>query len=843
MADLHLPDLFVGIAFNAEPFDPAAVPTWSNLSARAVNISSANRGRQYELDQNQTGGMDVTWVNIDEALNPANTGSPYSPNVQPYRQILARCMWPNGGTGNLFNLAYNGTDPGFESYTAGAAVLWITPIGAGVTPTVVAATAFQGTKSLTYVVTNGGGAQGILWAVPCIPGRQYTTSAYVIQQFANTTGISVSGGGAGSSTAVTAAYVRVSVTFTATQPTHNIIVQSSPTGITGIVNIDALQHEPGAAATTFTTTGPLIRNIWTRGYVERWPAQWDETGFEGRSTTPCVGPFAILQNAGLRTAYRDAVMVKAPQYFWMLAEPSGSTSFIDSSGNSGPPVIVQASPGGAGTAPAAGTNHLMAGDPQGTGVQFVEGVPTSGSPIGSILGTGQTFPGTPYVAFPSTATGSSWVATFTGWIKVTYPLLGAARLFKTTKPGNAGNTPYTCLVQANTDGTLFILLGNVGTSVNAAANTAPGALSDGKPHHVVALLSQVNGGMSTITIYLDGVLAGTGGTLTSSTGLITVPSNSVMVGGTSDGLGNFAAIMPGYMAMIALFSRTLSVAEITDLYQASRGYAGELESTRIARYLTLAGYVGPTAIGTGASVMGASTVRQGDAALASCQQAADSAFGNFYESADGIAYASRNARYLQTTSLYTFGENVAGGEYPYLGDIRFDYDPTLVLNIADVTRTGGIVGHAEDATGFSQKRYGRKNFTRQIDIASDNETIDAATWVVANRKATQMRVASVTFDAAATRVPFGDGTLWPMLLTLEIGTRVTVKRRPKSANAGVGITMSGDFFVEKIEHHDIDFEAGTWLVTLQLSPVSIAQPWILQDAVYGQLDVTTVLGF
>jgi hypothetical protein len=121
---------------------------------------------------------------------------------------------------------------------------------------------------------------------------------------------------------------------------------------------------------------------------------------------------------------------------------------------------------------------------------------------------------------------------------------------------------------------------------------------------------------------------------------------------------------------------------------------------------------------------------------------------------------------------------------------------------------------------------------------------DAATWTVANRKA-PLHAGGVGHVQPGRHpgLPFGDGTLWPMLLTLEIGTRVTVKRRPKAANAGAGITMSGDFFVERIDHHDIDFEAGTWLTTLQLSPVNIAQPWILQDAVYGQLDVTTVLGF
>jgi hypothetical protein len=827
MPDLHLPDCFVGVAFNAEPFDPAAVPTWTNLSSRVQAIGSASRGRQYELDQNQTGAMDVSWVNIDEALNPVNTGSPYYPNVQPYRQILARCMWPNGGTGNLLNLAYNGTNPGFESYTAGAAVPWVTAIGAGVTPTVVAATAFQGTKSLTYVVTNGGGAQGISWTVPCIPGRQYTSSIYVIQQFGNTTGISVVGIGAGSSTTTPVAYVRLSVTFTATQPTHTVVMQSSPTTITGVVNVDALQHEPGAAASTFTTTGPLIRNIWTRGYVERWPVQWDETGFEGRSTTPCVGPFAILQNAELSTALTSSILTKAPAYFWSLQEPAGSTVFVESSGKGGPPLRRLDGPFGPGTTYAPGTTMGIPGDPGGVGVKL-DGPQVFHAP-NTLLATGynRTTPaialGTP--TLPFTVSVALWNSrTATGGQAV---YLAFAVQPDITRP--------VFFIRAETTGQLTF------QSDGAGAIIVTDTWADGLPH-MYAMVVTVSAVTTNFSAYVDGVSVGS---FSSGFAVGTPAANTMVVGGYLNPAGPNAGPNPpgGVYAKVALWNRGLSAGEIADMYAAGTGYAGELESTRIARYLSLGGYVGPTSISAGASVMGADTVMQGDAVLAASQQASDSAFGNFYESADGIAYASRNARYLTTTSAYTFGENVAGGEYPYIGDVLFDFDPQLVLNVADVTRTGGIVGHAEDTTGFSQKRYGRKNFTRTVDIASDNETVDAATWVVANRKATQMRVASVTFDPAATRVPFGDGTIWPMVLTLEIGTRVTVRRRPKSANAGAGITMSGDFFIESIDHHDIDFEAGTWLTTLQLSPVNVAQPWILQDAVYGQLGVTTVLGF
>lgn len=996
---LNRPDIFLGVAFNADPFDPAAVPVWSELTTRALGISTANRGRQYELDLNQNGTMDVDWFNADEALNSTNAGSPYIAGLLPYRQILPRCMWPNsgggpintnttfeaglaladwtaqsgwallqssafartgtfsmrmtppgavasggagttmqyqvlpntlyqasmwfssvagwadargcidwfnsdraflssslgvatavpagsawtqsvqnlvspagaawaslrarqGGTpaasdvlyvddaqllvgvGNLLNSINTGNDPSFNGYVNGAAApAWLVRVG-GVVPTVTTTTPFEGANAITYTIGAGATVQGLSWSVTCLPGRQYTASAYVRQSTASTQQISVTGIGTGTSTVTTGAYVRLSMTFTATQPTHTVQLATTGTALAGTILIDAAQHEPGPVATTFGTVGPIIRNFWTRGYVENWPSEWPEeaAGFMGISSTPCVGPFAILQNADLRTAYRDAVAAKLPAYFWMLAEPSGSTSFAESSGNVGPPLLTQQSPAGPGGA-AAGTAHGMAGDPGGAGVLFTQGAPSGGSSqLDTIIGTGLSFRST-YINFPSTATGGSWSATISAWVRVDYPEAGAVTILKITVPGPNVSAPFSCELRADTDGSMTgqVYGGGIGISTS---NAPAGTLNDGKAHHIVFTPAQAPGGGNTTTaLYVDGVLVGSSTSLTSNIGLVAAPSNTIMVGGRFNGT-DMGAGMGGLVAMVALFARTLTAGEIADLYNATKGYAGELESARITRQLALGGYTGPTSIGTGASVMGPSTVKNGDSVLASAQQAANSAFGNLFEGSEGVAYLSRFDRYLKTTSQFTFGENVGAGEYPYEGDIKYIPDPTLVLNVADITRTGGIIAHAEDTTGVSQKRFGRKNFTRTIDIASDNEATDAATWIVANRKDPLLRLQQLTFRGAAVRnLPFGDGTLWPMLLQLEIGTRVTAKRRPKAANAGAGITMSGDFFVEKIDHNGIDFESGEWSTTLQLSPVNKAQPWILQDATYGQLDVTTVLGF
>jgi hypothetical protein len=842
VADLHLPDPFIGVAFNAEPFDPAAVPVWSDLSSRCVSIGSASRGRQYELDQNQTGAMDVSWVNIDEALNPANAGSPYSPNVQPYRQILARCMWPNGGTGNLLNLAYWGNDPTFESYALGPAPTWLVNgsfLGASITLT----NPFQGVKSVTYTVLSGGGTATIGWVVPCIPGRQYTASAYVRQAAANVTQIQVLGSTVGSNTVTTGAYVRLSVTFTATQPTHTVQVSTITPGLTGAVNIDAIQLDPGAAATTFTTTGPLIRNIWTRGYVERWPVQWDETGFEGQSTTPCVGPFAILQNAGLHVEVRLSILAKAPRYYWPLVEVAGAQQFGEASGNAGPALLPLRSKYGPGAGITSGVETAIVGAPDGVGVQLTRDTTQSafsGKQQSTLLSVGHA--GSQQLLAPLPATPlTSWAGTWSAWVNCT-DVGDYAIIFTNLNPvKSSGSTIFVLTVLATSGFLEYKMQGTAGT---AFATTAT-SIADGRWHHVVVLASQVSGGNTVSQIYVDGSLAATNTVTTASIGLPTTSAVCLQIGGYTKLDSAVSEAWSGTVTHVAGWYRTLTPAEIADLWQAGLGYAGELEGARIARYVAGAGYAGPTAISAGASFLSEATVKEDAPALGAIQHVADSTFGNFYESGEGIGYDSRFARYLRRTSSYTFGENVAGGEYPYDGDVLFDFDPTYVYNIADVTRTGGIVAHAEaNDGGLSRKRFGPKPFARTVDLASDNEAVDAATYTLAVGSVARQRVGAITFDPAAVRVPFGDGTLWPMVLTIEIGTRVTVKRRPKSANAGAGITMSGDYFVESVSHHDINWEAGTWKTTLLLSPVPVgASPWILEDAVYGQLDATTVLGF
>lgn len=123
-----------GIAFPTNPFDSSAIPVFTDISDRVQSMNSSN-GRQYELDQNQAAECAITVLDSDEVFNPANTGSPFSPNVRVYRRMIDVAMWPQapntlGVATNILNVNTSGgfnptnttvsLDPSFEVYNSGS---------------------------------------------------------------------------------------------------------------------------------------------------------------------------------------------------------------------------------------------------------------------------------------------------------------------------------------------------------------------------------------------------------------------------------------------------------------------------------------------------------------------------------------------------------------------------------------------------------------------------------------------------------------------------------------------------------------------------------------------------
>lgn len=1048
------PNLWWQVAFSADPNDPSAMRRWTDLSEMVQRVRQMARGRQYELAKSQAGQPSMLFLDPSEYLNPANTSSPYYPDVQPLREILGQAMWPNGGTGNLINANMwmpndvEPLDPSFESYADGAAApSTITAVG-GVTPTVTTTNPQQGTKSLTYAVAATATRQGVSWEVPCVPGQSYTTSAYVRQTTGSTQQLLVGGqnimwdkpdraasngwdtpdsggtawtvtggavsdygavpgearqsnnttnvrrfsvlpvscedqsltarvtipavmtgavgkaglivrridannyfycvigfntdgtivfeldkvlagaasaiavvtmpfgyeagsafrvwleveggtlrgklwrdghnppadwtltttdttitgpGGMGchsrldsgntngtvvfvfddfemvgsevsSTTTTTGSYVRLEKTFTASQPTHTVALCTRGTALAGTVNVDAIQHEPGASSSAFTTDGPNVFPL-MRDNVERWPRsnQPDTAGFAGQCDTTAVDGFGALNAITLDPDYVAAVMATEPTYLWRLDSGSGSSTALETSGNSGPPLTPLNSKYGPGNPVEFGSPIEIAGAYGGTGAKFTPVDNTVGNHEDTILGVGRTI-GSPKIAFPPVF-GSTWAVSMAAWVKC-LPTDPASDMVIGGPLAPVGDIPQVpVLLSITSTGEAIGAL--QGPSATSAA-ISPGVVDDGTPHLLVATVTQASGGNTVVSLYVDGDLVDTDTQTTAFVGAFATPCTALNLGGSGI---NGGRVVNGVIAHVALWTRALSADEITDLWTAGGlGHAGELSGTRLARRLAQGGYAGETRISAGSTTMQPSTTPTNDA-LTDAQNTTAAEDGALWVAPDGaVVMEGRQQRWLRLTPRGVFGEDEDNGEVPYMDGVIFDFDPSFVaanVKVARVNGTTAIGGTAAEIASVGRRFFPRASPPNNSDFETDQQAQDAADWTFATHKAPLLRVSVITVDLGS------NPSLATKVLGIEVGQRWTVKRRAKAANAGAGITMSADYFIEAVRHNEIDLQTGRWTVSFLMSPIGSAtedpgvtfQPWILEDATLGVLDSTTVLGW
>lgn len=1060
---INRPALSFMLSFNADPNDTSAVPLWTDATSAVRKISENRRGRYYELAQSIAAQPAITWKDVSESLNPANTGSPYYPDVQPYRAALGQGQYPaepSGGAVNLINSQRwkpndePAPDPSFESYANGEAMpAWLGEYGdnggpGDITPTITTSNPFQGTKSLTWATAAVADRQGVYWRADCIPGQQYTSSVYVRQTTASTQRLSVTGqtlgwdrwrrtsvsglgnadsgqawtaagggaaadytiaddeahisvtvtgtarlatidvgtpdvciqapitgtslavgggtqqglvarytdtsnhyrgiiniatsgavtltivrrvagvnttlgtasigvfagtdvmlkletdgevirakawnaslpepfawsltvtdaslttgnragliavrnasntsptvftwgalyvvGNSSATTTTTGAYVRLSVTFTATQPTHRIEMTTIGTALAGTVNIDAIQHEAGASASAFTTLGPVIFPL-LRNFAERFPRQWEAQGFAGLTTTPAPDAFAALNAITLDSDLVEKAMETAPLYAWLLNDGAGTVNALETSGNNGAPLNVTESKYGAGTAPEFGASftledHLIAMGLGAAGQPGVRFTPVStGEGPDTILSLGRR--GTTGITFPRAYT-TTWGATIACLIQINSNETGGLVIGRIAEPrGGTRTIPislrYSSVADPDAAEVEAVIQSESGTEVSASI-----FLPTPATYLLVGRVTQVSGGDTTVDLFTDSSSPVDTNTVLTSTlgGNLSAQATVLDVGGDIDGGQN----VDGVMSNLFLWDRALSADEIGSIYIGALGYPTEQTGVRLERYFTTAPYAGARRISdTCTTTLQPSTAAVPLGLLTAAQGLALAEAGNIWAAPDGaVCFESRQDRWLRLTSLATFGEDYAGGEIPYQDGIVFDDDPTYVYANVRITRNNGAIargGTAGDIATAKRKYFGR-DYAIGADFETDVQAQYYADYAFNTHKAPLVRVAALTVDLSA------QVDLYPKVMCLEVGQRVTVKRRAKAANAGAGIVMSADYFIESVIIHEIDFDRQVWRVSFLLSPIGAApgvtlQPWILEDATYGVLDSTTNLGW
>jgi len=792
---------------------------------------TTSRGRQYELGTVQAGECKLTIDDPQEWLNPVNTGSPLNSGANsllPYRQVQIGAWWnkvTKDTSGNLLNStnlvpgSTVGYDPSFEGGGLGG---FFGFIGA---PTITNSTAqaFNGTHSLSCVFNGATDTPTVALFVP--PYQLQTLSVYVFVPAShtvtakwfnfNSTGVGALVGQATSS--LTGTWQRLIITGTPATPT--CVLELTCTGtLPATVYVDALQLQLGGAATAFVSTGPTYCEVWT-GYIERYPQQWEDKGFRGVKPLEAVDALSPLSRTIISQSYASTVLADGPAVF----VPYNDDSF---------PQTVQRPTGGA---PYTGYQAIgsqsasvsFGGDSFLDGSKAVNLSQQNADPLTSGDNTQVTRLGTRYGSLamdPQGFTYEAWVRWTAGQ---TWFGAGSLAVGESTTDATLHDGPVATIgvrTSINSMGPYYKDSGGtVQVSTNFVVNTP--TFADGSWHHI--LVSGI--GSNQWRSSRDTVLR---------TGTYNSTPPTMKIDNIYHYVNTFYGdiISTASFANVALYNFALSSAQITAHYQRGIGYLGEKSGARALRLLTQF-WSSNVVTDTGVTSMADDFSYNGRAMLDVLQEIADTEAGLVWADAAGLVHQdSRETRYIaatSTTSQFTFGENAVSGELPYT-DLKYDYDPTYVYSQANFTAGGSGTVLPPVVNATTQAAVGQRVLPKTLQMAVDWDVQQAAQFYVqryakpagAPGTGVPPRIAGMTID------PSSNPDLWTAALTLDIGYRVTVKRR-----TAAGVTISGDYYIEKVDHNNT---GKKWTVNFQLSPVFVPQAWVLGDATKGVLGSTTV---
>lgn len=522
------------------------------------------------------------------------------------------------------------------------------------------------------------------------------------------------------------------------------------------------------------------------GYVEAWNQSYGNPN-EATVDVRAVDGFKVLQaktfSAGL---WEAQVLANSPAHWWRLGEAAGSTTLVDSIGGVNATVL---------NTPTLGTTGLVVGDSDTslTADGDTDGAETSGPP--GVHG------------FPMTAVAI---------VSTTQSASGAALSLRDA----AGSRIARLGVQGTGSGgeAFFVCRASDGTQETALSASS---VCDGETHLLVGVWDE-NG---TISVYVDGAASGTTATVTGAVNA----TNAVLLCGGGTISGGVVQGIVGVIDELVLFDRALSPAQIADMQVALTGADGDTSGERLERTLDLINW--PDAerdIDTGVSTLQATAIT--GSVLAYAQNVEKTEAGLLFMDRDGkVHFVDRTSRNLEpyTVSQETFGDS--GSELEYV-EFAYDFEDQTIFNEVQVNRVGGVTAIASDADSIA------KFVTRTLTLDgllhdTDAASLGRAQYELARHKDPVLRITELVVE------PQSDpAVLFPAVLALELGDRVTVNRRPQ----GVGDVISDDYFIEGIAH---DVTPLRWRTTFYLSPTAANTLWVLGIDGASELGETTRLGF
>ena len=365
---------------------------------------------------------------------------------------------------------------------------------------------------------------------------------------------------------------------------------------------------------------------------------------------------------------------------------------------------------------------------------------------------------------------------------------------------------------------------NTATEIQSTVN-----VGDGKPHHVVMRWDSAT---SAKQLWVDGILATITDTFTTSAPVQTKTTVGRPFVASADTTRNATVGFAGIIDELAFYGNTaLTAAQIADHYAIGKGnyQTGDTATQRLESLLPMADWMsdGETFSTATSTMQGINT--QGKTLLSALKECETADQGRLFCDRSGLVkFISHNEMAVNSTfntSQRTFGDGT--GELPYL-DLEFNYNDQLIFNRSIASRQNGATATGNDTTSQGQY-FIRTDSQSGLINDTDQAMTDIANVRIATYKQPQLRIEQMRFS------PRRLTSMYSATITDDIGTRITVKRRPQ----GVGSVISKELIVEGISH---DIGISSWVTTYNLSPAPLAF-LILDNLVYGVIDSTNVLGY
>lgn len=522
------------------------------------------------------------------------------------------------------------------------------------------------------------------------------------------------------------------------------------------------------------------------GFVDEWGVGWP-TAAATFATTSVVASSRmawIAGNSPLRSLLSHAILAESPLCYWPLGEQGDLVTYADS----------------------IGSNHTRLRKSGGTVTFGDEHGPLTDDSTAALFENGAGH----LELDGSLVTGSTF--TVEGVICVTEGI-PTPTVIRMTVPGPGNfldlSIVYDTMGVAPAVATLTFQ-GDTG-SAGVDTDVLPG-VSDTEPHHWAIKVS----GTSAL-LYWDGV----------STHGATAGAAYSASAASSIRIGDVAATGKVAFSHIAIHQSALATSPtIVDHASATLdGFPSETTDLRLARYADMAGIpAGDTdfAVGQVGAIRHIDTSDLG--ALDAMRRVETTEGGVLFDAADGtLTFHGRAHRYAATAAASW----AAGTGSSAVIQANFEpvLDKSALVNRADVTAgAGSTVTTVDDTT--SQDAYGLAAVSLSLDTDNADEGAVRAGWIVGTYSEPALRAPTLTVEIAGMTAA-NQATA----LGITVGDKITATSLPTQHEA-----TSASYFVEGYSE---SIRPGSHQLTFNVSPASVFDVWILDDATYSVLGSTT----